>query len=759
MLRTYRGMLALTQEELAERSGLSVEAISALERGLRRAPRVSTVMFLAEAMRLDPAKRRRLLAAAAGSTATSALAREPAAAVEPCQLPRSIGDFTGRSAEIARMRQLLEQGHPSAPRVVTVTGAAGVGKTALSLRVAHAVRPTFPDGQFFVDLRGAEGDPLRPADVLAGFLRGLGVEGSVIPSALDELVALYRARSADRRLLVVLDNAAGEAQVRPLLPAGARCAAIVTARAPLGGLEAVTQVTVDVLTLEEAIDLLASVAGEQRAADEAEAAAEIVRLGGHLPLAVRIAGARLATRPRWRLSGFAARLADERRRLDELRVGDLEVRASLALSYRALGSETQQCFRLLGLLETPDFPGWLVAGLLGVEAGAAEQHLERLVDARLLEVSGEDCAAQVRYRLHSLVRLFARELLAGTDVPDRLAALERATGAQLALSERALRVLSPGGARHFLRGTARRWPPPAELIEAVERDPLTWYEAEHASLVAGVAQASRAGLHEVAWELACSMSAYFGIRGHWQDWRTTLDHALCAAQAAGDRHAELQVTRPLGDSYLWLGDTARAEHWLGRALALARELGDEYREALVVSSLGYVSVFLGQPAAARARFEESLASMRRTGDRHSEAIVLTGLGQALEREGRLDEATTALRTSCAMFGEGGDRFWEAVARLALAGALSAGARRDEAERCLRRTIELSDALGNRHFAALGRYRLVTLRLDEQPAAAAIALLEQCVRDLRELGLREEAGARRRLERLFSPAQKPPHEQT
>lgn len=747
ILRTHRGMATLTQEELAERSGLSVDAISALERGVRRAPRITTVLLLADAMHLDAAQRRELIAAAAGSAGPGSTDTRTPAAVVPRQLPRSIDDFTGRAAEVERMSELLTHEHPTAPRVMVVTGAAGVGKTALSLRVAHAVRASFRDGQLFVDLRGAEGSALAPDEVLAGFLRSLGLDGSAIPSAPAERVALYRARLADRRLLVVLDNAADEAQVRPLLPAGTRCAALVTARAPLSGLEATSQFTLDVLAPDEAVDLLARVAGEQRAAAEAAAAAAIVRLGGHLPLAVRIAGARLAARPHWSLRSYASRLADERRRLDELRVGDLEVRASLALSHRALGAEAQHCFRLLGLLETPDFPAWLVGGLLGVETRDAEELLERLFDARLLETSGEDGAGQVRYRLHSLVRLFARELLADADSATRHAALERAVGAQLALSEHARRALSPGGAAHFARGSALRWPPEPELVAAVERDPLTWYEAERASLVAGVAQASRAGLHEAAWELACSLSAFFGIRGHWQDWRTSLEHALGAARRAGDRRAELQISRPLGDSYLWVGDTARAELWLRRGLGLARELRDEHREALLVCSLGYVGIWLGQTAAARARFEESLAYLRRAGDRHSEAIVLTGMGQALGSEGRLTEATDALRTACAMFAKGNDRFWEAVAQLALAHVLGLGGRRDDAQRCLERTVELADGLGNRHFATLGRYRLVVLRLDEQPAGRAIAQLEECVRALEDLGLREEAGARRRLERL------------
>ena len=751
ILRAFRTAANLTQEELAERSGLSVNAISALERGLRRAPRTSTVSYLAEAMGLDPAQRAALVAAARGPAEPEAAAThrtdEPSST-----LPRSVADFTGRAAEVERLRTLLELEHPTAPPAVVVTGAAGAGKTTLALHVAHLLRGRFPDGQLFVDLRGAEDGGLGPREVLTTFLQGLGLHGGALPSDLPALLMLYRARLVDRRILVVLDNAADEAQVRPLLPSGSGCAALVTSRAPLAGLEGVSQLPLEVLSRTEALRLLARVAGERRVAAEPEAAAEVVRLVGHLPLAVRIAGARLAARPRWQMRTYAERLADERVRLDELRVGDLEVRASLALSYRALGGQARRCVRLLGVLDAPDFPGWLVAGLLAVPARDAEDLLERLVDARLVETSGQDRAGQLRYRLHSLVRLFARELLAEDDPAAVRSALERALGAQLALADVAKETLSPAAVARVPRGSALRWQPAgSRVVEAVRRDPLAWYEAERASLVAGVVQGSREGFDDFAWELACNLSTFFGIRGYREDWRTTHEQAVHATRLAGNRPGEMRVSRPLGESYLWTGDYDGAEPWLQSSLDLARELGDARQEHTLVNSLGFLAVGRGQPARARGLFERAIAYCRPAGDWSGEAIALIGRGQALRSEGRLDEAVESLSASCARFAAAGERFWEAVAQFELAHALRLADRREEAEECLVRSIGLSDAVGSRHYSAFGRYRLVTLGLDRWTPCEAVARLEECVEALRRLGLAEAVGATRRIESLRAAA--------
>jgi DNA-binding SARP family transcriptional activator len=336
----------------------------------------------------------------------------------PCQLPPDIDDFTGHEDAAAQVQQLLTREHSTAIVISAITGMAGVGKTALGVHVAHRLRWRFPGGQLYADLRGAEAQPLDPAAVLAGFMGALGVAGPAVPGRLEDRTRLFRTQLAGRRVLVVLDNAASEAQVRPLLPSSRGCAVLLTSRARLGGLEAAHPLTLDLFEADRAVELLAKLAGPARVAAEPEAAMEVVRLCGLLPLAVRIAGARLAARPHWRLARLAARLRDGRR-LDELRIGDLDVRASVARSYQHCSTDERRLFRLLGLLVPSGFSAASAASLLGVEVADANNLLERLVDAQLVEVAGEDRAGHLRYRLHALLRIFATERL-GDEAPAQL---------------------------------------------------------------------------------------------------------------------------------------------------------------------------------------------------------------------------------------------------------------------------------------------------------------------------------------------------
>jgi NB-ARC domain len=414
--------------------------------------------------------------------------------------------------------------------ISAIAGKAGVGKTALAVRVAHRLRPRFADGQLYVNLRGAEAQALDPTEVLAGFLRALGVEGAAIAEGLEERVRQYRSRLADRRVLVLLDNAASEAQVRPLLPASPGCAVLVTSRTPLSGLEAVHPLTLDVLEGDQAVELLARLAGRGRVAAEPEAAATIVRLCGWLPLAVRIAGARLAGRPQWRLALLAERLADEHRRLDELATGDLEVRASVALSYQGRGEQERRLFRLLGLLVAPSFPAWVAATLLDIRLAEAEGLLERLVDAQLVEAAGQDQAGQLRYRLHDLLRLFARERLQLEEpTASQRASLQRVLQTYLTLTEQADALLEPSGVNHY-GGDPARNPRDHPAAAIVDQDPLGWLEAEQASLVAAVDQGCDAEIGEPSWRLATALVSFFGARAHWDDWQHTHTTALAAAR-------------------------------------------------------------------------------------------------------------------------------------------------------------------------------------------------------------------------------------
>jgi DNA-binding SARP family transcriptional activator/uncharacterized protein HemY len=625
---------------------------------------------------------------------------QPAAPPGPCLLPPDIDDFTGRQAAVAQVQGLLERERGTAIVISAIAGKAGVGKTALAVRVAHRLRPRFADGQLYVNLRGAEAQALDPAEVLAGFLRALGIEGARIPEGLEERVRQYRSQLADRRVLVMLDNAASEAQVRPLLPASHGCAALVTSRARLSGLEAAHPLILDVLDPDHAVRLVGKLAGPARVAAEPEAAQAIVRLCGWLPLALRIAGARLGARPHWRLALLADRLADERRRLDELASGDLEVRASVALSYHGRSQAERRLFRRLGVLAAPSFPAWVAAALLDSEPAEAEGLLERLVDAQLVEAAGEDQAGQLRYRLHDLLRIYACERL-HLEEPAlaQRASLNRLLGAYLTLGERADAVLEPSGLARYGRGPVQGRHADHPAVATVERDPLGWLEAERASLVAAVKQACDAGLWESGWRLADTLAGFFEAHAHWDDWQHTHTLALAAARRAGDRGAEGRVLGSLGDLHWYRDRLDDAVSCLQQSLAAFRETGNRRGELHCLLALGGIDVRRGRFGDASARFEQSLAGFRELGWRSGEANALYELGQLHRQQGRPEEAIVCLEESLTQMRAVGDRPWEAPILRSLGLTHSVQGRFGEAIACLDQSLALARATGDRHGEA------------------------------------------------------------
>jgi DNA-binding SARP family transcriptional activator len=356
---------------------------------------------------LDVLDRDRVLAAspAAGPVAE---ATPPVERPRPCLLPPDLADFTGRETAGAALAQLLTAPPGTAIPVAVLSGQAGVGKTALAVHLAHGLRDRFPDGQLYVDLHATGPAPADPREVLGRFLRALGVPPADVPGCLEERAELYRALLADRRVLVVLDDAAAHRQVRPLLPGGSGCAVLVTGRRALTGL-GTDLIRLDVWDRPSALALLGRVTGPDRLAAEPDAANALVDLCGRLPLAVRIAAGRLAHRPHRPLDWLVERLADERLRLDELTFGDLAVRPRLAVGYRRLDLAGQRLLRRLALLDGLEFGPWVAAALLDVPSEQGEEVLERLVEEQLVEVAGRHTTGMLRYRLPDLVRAYARE--------------------------------------------------------------------------------------------------------------------------------------------------------------------------------------------------------------------------------------------------------------------------------------------------------------------------------------------------------------
>ena len=661
LLRTLRERALVSQEELAARAGLSVRAIGNLEQGRVAQPRGESVRLLADALGLVGPERQRFEDAGRplpdGLPGASTGSWPGSQRLGPCQLPPAVADFTGRTDQVTRLGGLLastgDGGAGAAVVVSAVAGQAGIGKTALAIHVAHQVRDRFPDGQLYVNLRGAQQRPLPATLVLARFLRALGVDGAAIPEDVEEREALYRARLADRRVLVVLDNAAGEAQVRPLLPGTPGCGVLVTSRARLAGLEGARPVQLGVLEEPQALELLGRIVGAERVAAEPESAAQIVGFCGRLPLAIRVAGARLAARPGWPLVRLVELLADARRRLDQLAAGDLEVRASLALSYQALSVEQQRALRFLGLLEVGDFSAWLAGPLLGVGHGQAEALVEGLADAQLLDLAAVDPGGASRYRFHDLVRLYARERAAAEDDQEATrVAVAGVTAGWMALAEQADARL-PVTANVVSFGGAARWLFPRALVERLLADPLAWFELERANLLAAVRTAAAAGLEESAWELVGCMTSFLLLRSYWATLDAVQERALAACRQAGNRRGEAAILCARGGHLTEAGHATvsltAGEAMLARALAIFQDLDDQRGQAKALHALSALERRVGRhrrPAAigsAADHARQALQLARAIGDHGTEADALGALGRAYQDLARYREAATALQ--------------------------------------------------------------------------------------------------------------------
>jgi len=587
-------------------------------------------------------------AADAPPTATKEpTARVPAAPAEltqprPAQLPADIVDFTGRGRQAGEVYEAFARGEgasgPGAVRIVVVAGAAGLGKTTLAVHAAHQVRDLFPDGQLFVHLSSASGQPAVPGEVLGRLLRDLGVDGDKVPAGEEERAALYRTRLDGRKVLILLDDARDAAQVRPLLPGSASCAVLVTTRNRTPNLLSSEFVDLGTLSGLEAQELFSRVVGDGRPAAEPEATAEILRACAGLPLAIRICAARLATRPQWRIATMAARLRDERRRLDELQVGDLEVRASFQVSYDSLDCgrrrpDPAHAFRLLGLWQGQriSLPG--ASALTGERAEDVADALETLVDANLLESPEPDW-----YQLHDLLRLFAAERAQAEETQQaRLAAVTRLLQWYLATAAAAANILSP-----YRYRIPDEEPPVPGPSPGSPKDALAWYDHEYANLIAAVRQAAAAGLHDAAWRLPTALFPLFIRRGNWADCVTAHRIAVKSARMAGSRQGEAWALHHLGYGLARLGDT-EAFGCLQEASALRREMGDTGGEGRTAMALAEAYYWIHGPQEA---YDHSLRCLELLRQGENPALLGTGLnnhGEFCRDLGKADEATECLQ--------------------------------------------------------------------------------------------------------------------
>jgi DNA-binding SARP family transcriptional activator/Tfp pilus assembly protein PilF len=694
-----------------------------------------------------------VLNTAAASLPESAPPSE-AASQAPAQLPADISDFTGRASHLRQLRGLLTGAsgtdNPVAVAVAVVAGTPGLGKTALAVHAAHALRRGFPDGQLYVSLLGASEQPIVPDEILARLLRDLGVNPDQIPVGQEERAALYRTRLADRRVLIVLDDARDAAQVRPLLPGSASCAVIMTSRHRLADLAGSRLVDLDVLDDYEARGLLTAIIGEERAAAEPGPVREVLDACAGLPLAIRIAGARLTARRGWAVRTLARRLADQRRRVDELTAGDLAVRACFDVSFDSLrhlatgaGVDPAHAFRLLGLWQGPYISLQAAAALLGQPEDPVADALEVLVDAHLLESPAPEW-----YGFHDLLRAYAAERARAQEPAEAVTgAVSRVLQWYLHTADAAAKVVAPYRDRVPLEPAS----PAADALDFATADQaLAWTARERAILVAATRQAAAYGLHDVAWKLPVALMPCFDRQGYRSEWLATHRVALASARMTGDRHGEAWVLNNIG-IVLSQQRADDAASYLEQALALHRETGDHRGQAQAANNLAFDYSLRGMNERAVPALHDALDLARQVGHRYGEGVALCNLGDAYRELGRHEEAISCAQEALPIARESGSTRLEAYVLHNLGRAHLDIGHVGEAAELLDQALAIHSADGDKSAQALALQHLgeASVRAG-QPAHAretwqrAVHLFESLEDD------KQAASLRAKLEELGPP---------
>jgi tetratricopeptide (TPR) repeat protein/transcriptional regulator with XRE-family HTH domain len=620
LLRGFRHAAGLTLEELAAASGVSDRAIGDMERGRSRGPQARTVQALAAALALGQDDTDALLAAARDG-------RRRAQRATPglCDLPPPIPDFAGRDAEI---RWLETVGAPgTGTHAVIVSGAPGLGKTTLVVQAAHRQARRYDDGCVFLNLRGLDAEPLDPHDALARLLKALGVRERDLPANPDERQVLHRHLVRDKKVLVVLDNAADEAQLRPLLPGEGYCTFWITSRRALTGIEHARRLVPRPLTVDAATALLETITADRTDGRDPASLGRIADLCGGLPLALRIAGNRLASRPAWTATSLADRLAAEDLRLDRLTAGDLRIKSAFTLSYEQLTAPARQLFRRLALVPGPDFSPALGAALTSSGPAEVEEMTDELVELGLLNAGHDDRAS-----FHDLVRLYAHQRLNDEETPEEREAARAALRTWLLDTARtAGQWFEPGVSPRTVDGPLVRLHDAASAQDWLRTESVNWFAALRA--------AAAAGEHRRVVDVAESMHWFSDRWTHWGHWHTVFALSRTAARALGD--AGLEATHA---NYLaWaldtcLGRPAEAMSVALEAAELARQAENPVQEAWSLTYATYAATQSGEFEAAVAQARRAAALFAEAGDKEGHPQALLGLALNLRAAGRFQEA-------------------------------------------------------------------------------------------------------------------------
>ncbi|GAB3450531.1 XRE family transcriptional regulator [Actinophytocola sediminis] len=734
-LLRHRRAAGLTQEGLAEASGVSVRALRDLERGRAHAAQRRTAEIIADALRLTGQDRREFLDAA--RQGRRRVSRSPALTALS-ELSIDVPVLIGRDQELAQLREIAVAG-----ATVVIVGHPGVGKTALAVFAANRMRQEFPDGCFAVNLRGMDNQPMASRAVLHRLLRELGVPGRDIPPTDAEQANLYRTVMAGKRVLVLLDNASDEAQVRPLLPGAPGCLTLVTCRRTLAGLAAARWLWLEPFADNAAIELLTTIVGPARVSAELDAATELVTLCGQLPLAVRIAGDRLAAQPGWSLSHQVGQMRDERGRLSSLASGDVQVRSVFELSYLRLPATAREVLRRLAAVPGGDFDSELAAVASGVSEQEARHHLDELADASLLQVAPADG----RFHFHDLIRLFVHERWEAEAPP---AVRDRVLDGVL---DHLLGTAAEAAAMYFPEQTGTgAFPSLADAGEWLAQEESNWLTAQRAAV--------DRGLHRQVLRLAEAMHWYSDT--HWAElsWDEVFRHGLHSARALGDQTAEATMLNFLGWAETWcLGDGERglathrqalaiavdagvrreqawAHGYIGTRLQSAGHLEEALEHVLAASTLSVEFEFwtmqvtvrnrLGRLLLALGRHDEALAvqqalvaemTQRQDQDdeastrRHVMAVIKTFLSDCLRAVEQWRPAAEIAGEARRVLVEVGAKGYAASAYLSEGTARLALGEHDRARDCLQRALALFDELGMRdnHAAALAQLARLPVR--------------------------------------------------
>ncbi len=739
LLRRLRAGARLTQEELAEAAGISPRSVSDLERGINRTARKDTALLLADALSLTGQVRALFVAAARGrapaaevlATGNGAAAQGAGAVAATRTLPRDIGSFTGREAELSELLAVLAEAAEGGGVVGihAIDGMAGAGKTALAVHAAHRLAGRFPDGQFFVPLHAhTPGQRLvDPADALASLLLTAGAAAQQIPPGLEARAARWRDYAAGKKILLLLDDAAGHEQVEPLLPGTACSLVLITSRRRLTALEDATVLSVDTLTPPDAAALLVRLAGRPDLGPDAEAAGEIARLCGYLPLAIGMLARQLRHHPARTGAELAADLASARDRLAVMHAENLSVAAAFDLSYQELTADQQRLFRRLGLAPGPDIDAYAAAALDDISVGTARSRLDGLYDNHLIT---EPQAG--RYLLHDLLREYARALADGDDDTESQAAVGRVVSYYAHVAAAASKHIATWT-------TAGGRPPPGSPPAhaprlATQQEAAAWLEAERSNLFVTVSDAAEA-LPQHAIAIATAMGGFLRASGRWDQAAAQYQKALNAARRAGDRPGQAGTLDELGLLQQLTGDYAAATATLAQAAALYAELGDQRGRAYALNHLGLVHQDTGDYQAATDSHQQALALAREAGDRLAEAVSITDLGQVQQLTGDYPAAIVSHGQALAMFQNLNSPFDEADALAQLGYAECGMGNYPAAAASHRQALALFRRLGDRLGQAWGIGGLGDVALATADYPGASAHFAEALQLHRELGSR------------------------